>query len=306
VLVALGLILGFLDQTTRWYVPAYAPTKVEFLSDKEFIDHIESSVPAGAMIFQLPHIPFPEHPRVQKMIDYDHFRGYVHSKKLRWSYGTIKNHDADRVQQEVASLPVAQLVEALAFGGFSGIYVDRYGYEDDGAAVESQLSEALQSKPLISPNGRLLFFNLVDYAGRLRQRYPESEWEAKKELSFHPLLVDWKSGFSGFESRPGKSWRWCSTEGELHIRNISQLPRTIKIEMAFATGYPELDDFVISGLISEQLKVNNIPVPYSKIVTIPPGESVIRFRSAAKRVYAPTDTRYLVFRVEDFKMTEVN
>ena len=66
--------------------------------------------------------------------------------------------------------------------------------------------------------------------------------------------------------------------------------------MAFATGYPELDDFVLSGLISEQLKVNNIPVPYSKTVTIPPGESVIRFRSAAKRIVAPTDTRFLVCR----------
>ena len=305
VLIAVALMLGFLDQTTRWYVPAYATTKTEFLSDKEFINQIELSVPARAMIFQLPHIPFPEHPRIQKMIDYDHFRGYVHSQNLRWSYGTIKNHDADRVQQEIASLGIGKFVEALTFGGFSGIYVDRYGYEDDGAALESQLSETLQTKPLISPNGRLLFFNLADYGGRLRQRYSDGEWEAKKELSFHPLLVDWKGGFSGLESRPGKSWRWCSSEGELHIKNMSQLPRTVKIETAFATGYPEPDDFIISGLISEELKVNNIPAPYSKTVTVPPGESVIRFRSAAKRVNAPTDTRFLVFRVEDFKMTEL-
>ena len=303
--IAVVLILGFLDQTTSWYRPAYAPVKEEFLSDKEFINQIESSVPAGAMIFQLPHIPFPEHPRIQKMIDYDHFRGFAHSQKLRWSYGTIKNHDPDRVQQQVASLPVPQLIQELVLGGFSGIYVDRFGYEDAGAALESELTNALQAKPLVSPNGRLIFFSLVDYERSLRAKYPESEWAEKKELSFHPLLVDWKGGFSGFEHRPDKTWRWSSSEGELHLKNLSQLPRTVKLEMAFATGYPELDDFVISGLISEQLKVNNIPVPYSKTVTIPPGESVIRFRSAAKRVVAPTDTRFLVFRVEDFKMTEV-
>ena len=183
--------------------------------------------------------------------------------------------------------------------------MDRFGYQDEGAAVESELTNALQTKPLVSPNGRLIFFNLGDYAERLRGQYPDSEWQTKKELSFHPLLVDWKGGFSGFEHRPDKTWRWCSNEGELHIKNLSQLPRTVKLDMAFATGYPELDDFVISGLISEQLKVNNNPVPYSKTVTIPPGESIIRFRSTAKRIVAPTDTRYLVFRVEDFKMTEV-
>ncbi|HEX7332389.1 MAG TPA: hypothetical protein VF290_12875 [Pyrinomonadaceae bacterium] len=305
VLLAVALILGFLDQTTRGYRPDYALTNAEFYSDKEFINRIEASVPAAAMIFQLPYIPFPEYPRVQKMIDYDHFRGYVHSQNLRWSYGAIKNRDGDLMQQQVAALPVGQMAERLVFSGFSGIYVDRYGYEDGGAGIESELESALQTKPLISPNGRLVFFNLADFEKSLRQRYPDSEWEAKKELSLHPLLADWKGGFSGFEHRPGKTWRWSSSEGEVVIRNMSQRPRTVKLEMVFATGYPEMDDFVISGLISEQLKVNNNPVPYSKTVTIPPGESVIRFRSAAKRVNAPTDTRFLVFRVEDFKMTEV-
>jgi hypothetical protein len=76
--------------------------------------------------------------------------------------------------------------------------------------------------------------------------------------------------------------------------------------MAFATGYPTLDDFSISGLISEQLRVNFTPVPYSKTVTVPPGESVIYFHSAAKRIDEPRDTRFLVFRIEDFKLTELD
>jgi hypothetical protein len=70
------------------------------------------------------------------------------------------------------------------------------------------------------------------------------------------------------------------------------------------TGYPQLDDFVISGLISEQLKVNLTPAPYSKTLMVPPGESVIRFHSAAKRIDEPRDPRFLVFRIEDFKLTE--
>ena len=257
------------------------------------------------MVFQLPYVPFPEYPQVNKMHDYDHFRGYLHSKKLRWSYGTIKNRAGDRVLQEVASLPNDEFVQALAFAGFSGIYLDRDGYEDAGVAKESELSNVLQTKPLISQNSRLVFFNLTDYVKTLREKYPEQEWEVKHDISFHPVLLDWKGGFSGFETSPGKSWRWSSSEGELHLTNTSQRPRVIHLEMSYATGHQELDDFFISGLISEQLKVGWELVPYAKTVVLPPGESVITFRSTAKRVDAPLDPRFLVFRIENFKMTEL-
>jgi hypothetical protein len=302
-LLAVAFIACFLDQTTPGYVPAYRETKAEFLSDQQFVNGIETSVPPGAMIFQLPYIPFPEHPKVNKMGDYDLFRGYLHSRNLRWSYGTVKNRDVDRAQRRVASLPPAELAQTLAFAGFSGIYVDLYGYED-GGALKSELSNVVQTTPLISPNGRLAFFNLGDYSRRLREQYSSSEWEEKKELSFHPLLLDWEGGFFALESRPDKNWRWSSSEGALRLRNTSRLPRTITIEMSFATGYEQLDDFIISGLISDQLKVNSIPHYYSKTITVPPGESVITFRSSAKRVDAPLDPRFLVFRVEDFKFTE--
>lgn len=303
--VAVVLLVAFLDQTSPWYVPYYQPNKAEFVSDEAFVKNIEASMPAGSMIFQLPYVQFPETPAINKMVDYDHFRGYVHSNNLRWSYGAIKNRDVDRAQQIVAALPAEKLLQTLAFGGFTGLYVDRFGYADNGAAMESELSKFLQVKPLTSPNGRLIFFNLSDYANALRGKYSETEWETQKELSFHPILVDWKGGFSALESGPGKTWRWCSNEGQLHIKNTSKLPRTIKLEMAFATGYPELDDFVISGFLSEQLKVGNVPVPYSKTITLQPGESVINFRSAARRIDEPRDPRFLVFRIEDFKMTEL-
>ena len=303
--LAVVLIGALLDQTTARYVPTYEKTKAEFLSDQQFVNRIEASLPSGAMIFQLPYVPFPEQPKVQKMVDYDHLRGYLHSKNLRWSYGSIKNRDDDLAQRKVASLPPAELAQTLAVAGFSGIYVDRYGYEDNGAALESELTSVLQTTPLISPNGRLVFFNLIDYGERLRQKSSSSEWEVKKDFSFHPLLLEWKGGFSELETRADKTWRWCSSEGELHLRNTAKLPRTVKLEMSVATGYEQLDDFTISGLISEQLKVNDKPHFYSTTVTVPPGESVITFRSAAQRVNAPSDSRFLVFRIEDFKMTEL-
>ena len=304
-LMALALIVAFLDQTTPTWVPKYAAVKTEFLSDQEFVRGIEANVPQGAMIFQLPYVPFPEHPGFHKMEAYDHLRGYLHSQKLHWSYGTTKNRDVDRAQQEVAAMPAEQFAQTLAFAGFSGIYLDRYGYEDNGAAKEAELSAVLQMQPVVSPNGRLVFFNLGDYGRRLRENYSDSDWEANRDISFHPVLLDWKGGFHDLEGSQDKTWRWCANEGELHLRNLSNRPRTVKLEMSFASGYPEPEDFILSGAISEQLKVNSTPTAYSRTITVPPGESVITFRSTAKRINAPLDPRFLVFRIENFKMTEL-
>src|SRR5205807_10341962 len=72
------LMFGILDQTSRHYVPPYQAIKAEFESDDKFVKEIEALMPTGAMIFQLPYFPFPEHGPVQRMQDYDLFRGYLH------------------------------------------------------------------------------------------------------------------------------------------------------------------------------------------------------------------------------------
>jgi phosphoglycerol transferase len=305
--IAAGVVLlaGVLDQTTRHYAPEYATIKAEFLTDEQFVQQVEASVPSRGMIFQLPYVPFPEHPHVNKMVDYDHLRGYLHSNGLYWSYGTMKHRDGDLWLQRVSALPTDQFLQTLSLAGFSGIYLDRNGYEDHGAAKEAELGAALLSQPLVSGNKRLIFFNLADYTLRLQGRYSETEWQTRKEAALHPIMLDWQGGFSTLESGDGKTWRWCSSEGELRIHNTLSRPRTVSLELWFASGHDQPDDFVLSGLISEQLKVNSSPSFYAKTVTVPPGESIIGFRSTAKRVNAPLDPRFLVFRIENFKLTEL-
>jgi phosphoglycerol transferase len=300
------LSAGVFDQTTRAFAPDYAGIKAEWKNDDDFISQIESSVPQGAMIFQLPYVPFPEHPRVNKMVDYDHFRAYLHSKNLRWSYGAMKNRDGDLWQSQLAARPTDDLVQALGFAGFAGIYFDRRGYEDNGAAQEMMLSKALGAQPMVSLNGRLVFFNLTDYTNRLRAQYSASEWQVKRDAILHPIMLNWVGGFSGLEVGQDKTWRWCSNEGELHIQNVSQRARKISLEMSFATGHSRFDNLIISGpLLSDEIKVNENPAYYSRTVTVPPGESVIEFASAAPRVDAPLDPRVLIFRIENFKMKEL-
>ena len=298
------LILALLDQSSNAYVPQFAEIKSEFQSDEHFIHGLDSALPNGTMVFQLPYVPFPEHPRFKKMVDYDHLRGYLHSQHLRWSYGTMKNRPGDLWLKQISALPVEQMVETLAFAGFSGIYVDRNGYTpDEAAALEAQLRNALQIGPIESEDRRLVFFKTTDYISRLRQTYSDSDWRAKEALTLHPLILDWRGGFSGLESSPEKTWRWSSSEGELRFHNTSQQPRRVSIEMSFVSGYDEFADVTISGLVSDQLKANANPVFYTKTMTVPPGESIIKFACNGRRVDAPLDPRVLVFRVENFKMT---
>ncbi len=167
VTIALIIVAAILDQTSNTFVPPYPQLKATYASDEAFIGQIESSVPAGAMIFQLPYVPFFENPRVQRMFDYDHFRGYLHSHALRWSYGAMRGTKADAWQAQVVMKPVNVMLADIALAGFDGLYVDRYGYSDLGAGLIEELSGVLGKYSFMSSDGRLVFFSLSSFRATL-------------------------------------------------------------------------------------------------------------------------------------------
>jgi phosphoglycerol transferase len=305
VFISFFLVAALLDQTSKHYVPDYQGIKAEYGNDAAFVSRIESSLPANSMIFQLPYAPFPEYPSVNQMKVYDHFRGYLHSKALRWSYGAMKGREGDSWQKRVSSLPVGELVLKLAFAGFNGIYIDRYGYADKGAQIESEIAHTLGSEPFISGDGRLVFFNTTEFNKRLKEGFNEQDWQVKQDLTLHPLDLSWQGGFSDLEVGPGKAWRWCSSEGELHIDNKSRRTRKVEFQMSFSSGQQEYSDLLISSpLISEKLRINAAPSAYAKTINVPPGHHVVKFVCNARRVDAPLDPRNLVFRIENFNVKE--
>lgn len=159
--ICLALAAGVFDQTSESFVPPYDSIRSEYLNDEYFIKNIEAVMPENAMIFQLPYVPFPESPPVYKMDDYSHFRAYLHSKDLRWSYGTIKGRQGDRWQRMVANMPVDDMLKALSQAGFEGIYIDTYGFEDGGTKLISEIKEVLATEPLVSDNQRFCFFEMT-------------------------------------------------------------------------------------------------------------------------------------------------
>ncbi len=162
-------VVGVLDQTTTtfFFVPEYKKIEIEYRSDAEFVSRIESSLPSEAMVFQLPYMTFPENGPLHKMTqDFEHVRPYLHSNKLRWSYGAINGDDNDTWQRSVVLKPAPQFIDEIIARGFSGVYINRNGFEDNAVGLETQLTALLGENPIANRDGALLFFNLTNYISR--------------------------------------------------------------------------------------------------------------------------------------------
>lgn len=296
------LVLGVWDQTSARFTPDYAAVRAEFNSDANFVKRLQSGLSPNAMIFQLPVVPFPENPKIHKMFDYDHARGYLHSRGLRWSYGAMKGREHEIWQQQVAAKPTNELIETVALSGFEGIYLNRNGYAENPSRVEAEIEREIGQPQLMSDDGNLIFFDLRNYFQLLKEKYPPRELEARREDSLHPLMVVWSNGCSELEGSADNSFRWCSAIGELQVYNRAQRAKRVKLEMAVSTQN-DAHLWINSGLLADQLSTSTTPVLFSRSISIPPGKHTINFRSDARRVLEPGDFRHLVFKINNFKMT---
>ena len=136
-------------------------------SDREFVARMEAALPPKAMVLQLPIMAFPEEP-VPGVPPYDHFRPYLSSRQLRFSFGSMKGRPRDQWQQAVqkqllngATLnqqtqqiqfnqnSVGTAVDEIRKQGFAAIYVNRNGFPDRGKGLEKSLLELGYLKPPI-------------------------------------------------------------------------------------------------------------------------------------------------------------
>ncbi len=153
-----ALILGFglWDQTPPVDRSARAATIASFDSDAAFVAEIEQALPRGSMVFQLPYIAFPESPPVNRTLDGDQLRPYLHSSELRFSGGGIRGRPDIDSLGEVASLAPQDFVIQASALGYSGVIVDTYAYEDD--RLVDELRELTSTPPIVSPDARFVFF----------------------------------------------------------------------------------------------------------------------------------------------------
>lgn len=152
-------------------------------ADRAFVADVESLLPAGAMVFQLPVMDFPESP-VPGVPSYDHFRPYLHGDRLRYSFGSMKgrpreewqkaiqakmfegaavDQQAQKIRFNIANLNAA--IDELQKRGFAAVYVNRNGFPDRGKGLFEALGElGFDAPPIESQLGDLACIQLAPVA----------------------------------------------------------------------------------------------------------------------------------------------
>lgn len=184
-IVAALLSIAIWDQTTPACGECRISTQMEFKNDHDFVAKIEAIVPKGSAIYQLPYFPFPETPPIYHLADYSHFRGYLHSADLKWSYGAMKGRDGDLFFRALSQQSLTKQIETIQRLNFSGIYVDRRGYEDQGKAIEAELASLLSGvQAIVSEDHQLVFFSI-----------PAKDGNNISSAGSNPLQIIERSGF---------------------------------------------------------------------------------------------------------------
>lgn len=96
----------------------------QIAEDQQFVRAMETALPSGAMVLQLPFAAYPESPS-PGMTVYDHFRPYLYSNTLRFSFGLVKGRPESESYAQLAAKPTPSLVDAARSAGFKAIYINR-------------------------------------------------------------------------------------------------------------------------------------------------------------------------------------
>ena len=151
-----------------WDEVPRAPTKEETAaiarqvdSDLAFTERMEAALPVGGMVFQLPIMEFPEMP-APGVPPYDHFRPYLYSKNLRYSFGSMKGRPREAWQKDLGKGSLEAAVAEIEKRGFHALYINRNGFPERAEPIEKALRTMGYGKsPIVSETGDLVCIPLA-------------------------------------------------------------------------------------------------------------------------------------------------
>ncbi|WP_156469161.1 hypothetical protein [Cephaloticoccus primus] len=151
VLIALGSLFMWDQSYQSYFFPRYniptSLTRERVMADKALALNLENRLDAGAMIYILPVLDFPEPFSGRgafklNFFIYDPIRPFLYSTKLRYSYGSNKGRQGADWQLNVQELPAGELAARLESYGFAGILLNRKDYPDRGEQLLAEFAKA--------------------------------------------------------------------------------------------------------------------------------------------------------------------
>lgn len=121
-----------------------------------YFSNVEEALGENAMVYQLPYIDFPE---AVGAYDYKHFVGYLFTDTIRWSYGGVKGRDYEAKDLLIGDGDSYEFIKKLQDSGFSAVYIDRAGYNDNGEKVLAFYNK-LECTPIVSNDDMLYLYDI--------------------------------------------------------------------------------------------------------------------------------------------------
>ncbi|MGH7944707.1 MAG: hypothetical protein ACREH8_00800 [Opitutaceae bacterium] len=203
---------GMMDQIPRRRSgEVYARMAADLKSDVSLGREVEAALPRGAMLFQLPVLGFPEVMPPFRLVDYEHFRLYLTTSDLRFSYGAAKFRARSRWQRDMENLPVETLARRLERYGFSALYINRKGYEDRGERLLGELTNLGYDQRLQGAGGQQVVVLLNPHRNPVL-----------------PLGRAFTFG-RGWHPRPEDGVRWANDDAVLSYFNPYDRPLTCEL-----------------------------------------------------------------------------
>lgn len=297
------LLIGIYDLTSESNSPPYFYSTLEYNADEKFINEIEANLEPGDVIFQLPYVKFPTGPYPNNMTYFDDLKPYLHSKSLIWSAGGLVNRYGDQYRKMVSSREQSDMLDILVLSNVSGLFIDTNGYSNK---TETELfiknySDLLNEKPLVSDNGRYVFFNLKKYHVNFTLNKPDF-------THLNPFIVIGKQGFypeEGYVDRTGNfiTWRWSEEKSNLLIMNPTK--KTFNVTM---TGNIYIASEIPSNITIEDsithmiIPVGNQGSDFSIEGSLQPGSNSLIFTSDAPSLVKYGENRNLNFWIKNLEI----
>jgi phosphoglycerol transferase len=219
------------------------------------------------------------------MPDYSHLACHVYTRTLRWSYGTNRNRRWDEWHRYVAGLPAPEMVRALCLAGFSGVYVDRRGFVDDGESVVAELRALLGREVVSSGPGEQLLFSLNTATEALRATTSDADWErAKNRLLTRPCVLC-QDGFYPWAPTDPPEPRRAMHRATLRLVNPGTEPRQVTLRITWKQ-HARVDVHVHGPDLGVDSRVSPPaePARWAIDIVLPPGEHLLHFDAAPKPV----------------------
>jgi hypothetical protein len=311
----LGLLLvAVVDQaSTTGILQARAGYGSRYDLDREFVARVESQLPKGALVFQLPHTIVPIEDVPTHMSTYAHAHAYLHSRSLRWSWGAIAGRNGGW-QREVQRLPARSLVKTLAMAGFSGIWIDRFGYEYDlqpssdfkpRPNPEAALAHAVGVSPETSLDQRYAFLSIEAIRQSLISDFgPDGYARAREEVLRPPLVPRFIEGFGEEDGDATQPWRWCGARGRIVIKNVVDRERDVLVTARLRCPGPQPQPVEVqAGSFTDKLMATQEGIVLRRAASIPGQRRLnIRFSCPDRPVSPRAEER--CFQLLDFQATD--